>query len=92
LDSHKGGITAVVLNPNHPFQLITASMDGYIRVWDYLDAVLLQTIDVEQPILQMAAHEKFKDHVFVAVSRPTKKKNSNGVLFDCYHVLFSSVL
>jgi len=53
-------------------------MDGYIRVWDYLDAVLLQTIDIEQPILQIAAHEKFKDSVFVAVSRPTKKKNSNG--------------
>jgi NET1-associated nuclear protein 1 (U3 small nucleolar RNA-associated protein 17) len=71
-------ITSAILNPNNPFQLITSSLDGLIRVWDFLDAVLLQTISIEQPIIHLCAHEKFPEYVFVAVVKNTKKLNSNG--------------
>lgn len=70
-------ITSMVLSPHNPFQLLTASMDGCIRLWDFVDAVLLQTIDISKPILQIAAHEKFKNEVCVAISRGTKKVNAN---------------
>ncbi|KAL1739499.1 WD40-repeat-containing domain protein [Schizophyllum fasciatum] len=43
-------------------------------VWDYLDGVLLQTIDLAQPIRHICAHQKFKDYVFVAASKPSKKQ------------------
>ncbi|OBZ79932.1 WD repeat-containing protein 75 [Grifola frondosa] len=69
-------ITATVLNPHNSFQLITGSLDGFIRVWDFLDAVLLQTINLSQSIFHLTAHEKFRDCVVVAVARPTKKKTS----------------
>lgn len=71
-------ITAAILNPHNPFQLISGSLDGYIRVWDFLDASLLQTINIAQPIFHLTAHERFRDHVFVAAARPTKKKTSKG--------------
>ena len=71
-------ITSAILNPSNPFQLITGSVDGYIRIWDFLDAVLLQTISIEQPIFHLCAHTKFQDFVFVAVTKPTKNQNSNG--------------
>ncbi|KAI0375205.1 WD40 repeat-like protein [Pilatotrama ljubarskyi] len=71
-------VTSAILNPHNPFQLITGSLDGYIRVWDFLDASLLQTICVSQPIFHLTAHEKFRDHVFVAAARPTKKKTSKA--------------
>ncbi|KDQ63260.1 hypothetical protein JAAARDRAFT_29279 [Jaapia argillacea MUCL 33604] len=77
-DGHTDLITSAILSPHNPFQLITGSLDGCIKIWDFLDAVLLQTIDIAQPILHLCAHEKFKEHVFVAVNRPGKKKNSNG--------------
>ncbi|KAI0652052.1 WD40 repeat-like protein [Trametes meyenii] len=71
-------VTSAILNPHNPFQLITGSLDGYIRVWDFLDASLLQTLHISQPIFHLTAHERFRDHVFVAAARPTKKKTSKA--------------
>ncbi|KAJ8468395.1 hypothetical protein ONZ51_g9678 [Trametes cubensis] len=71
-------VTSAILSPHNPFQLITGSLDGYIRVWDFLDASLLQTISIAQPIFHLTAHERFRDHVFVAAARPTKKKTSKA--------------
>jgi WD40 repeat protein len=62
-------ITSATLNPHNAYQLITGSLNGYIMVWDFLDGVLLQTIDIGQPIFHICAHEKFKDFVFVGASR-----------------------
>ncbi|CCM03120.1 uncharacterized protein FIBRA_05241 [Fibroporia radiculosa] len=71
-------ITSVVLHPQNPFQLITGSTSGLVRIWDFLDAVLLQTMSLKHPITQIAAHEKFKDCIFVAVTLPSKRHNSSG--------------
>ncbi|TRM66075.1 quinon protein alcohol dehydrogenase-like superfamily [Schizophyllum amplum] len=67
-------LTCATLNPHNVFQLIVGSLNGCLLVWDYLDAVLLQTIDLAQPIRHVCAHQKFKDVVFVAVSKPSKKQ------------------
>ncbi|RPD82358.1 WD40 repeat-like protein [Lentinus tigrinus ALCF2SS1-7] len=76
---HSDTVTSAILNPHNPFQLITGSLDGYIRVWDFLDASLLQTIGVSLPIFHLAAHEALKGYVFIAAARPTKKKTKAGV-------------
>ncbi|PPQ99563.1 hypothetical protein CVT24_005351 [Panaeolus cyanescens] len=66
-------ITACVINPSNAFQLITASLDGRILIWDYVNATLLQTVNLGQPIHHLCAHEQFKGSVFVAVAKPRKK-------------------
>ncbi|KAJ3880820.1 WD40 repeat-like protein [Lentinula edodes] len=65
-------ITSVVLNPLNIFQIITGSLDGTIRIWDYLDATLIRTLDIAQPIHHLCTHDKHQDFVFVTVSRPSK--------------------
>jgi NET1-associated nuclear protein 1 (U3 small nucleolar RNA-associated protein 17) len=76
--SHTNAITSAVLNPHNAFQLITGSLDGHIKVWDLLDGVLLQTIGVGNPVCHVAAHERWKDFLFVAIARPSKKRKANG--------------
>ncbi|CAL1695057.1 unnamed protein product [Somion occarium] len=71
-------LTCMALSPHNPFQLFTGSAGGLIRIWDFLDATQLRVFDLAQPIFQLALHEKFKDQVFVAASRSTKKINSKG--------------
>lgn len=71
-------ITCAILSPHNAFQLITGSSEGCIRLWNFMDAVLLRTIDIGRPIMHIAAHELYADHVFVSVGRGTKKKSSKG--------------
>lgn len=77
-EGHTDVITAAIINPENPFQLLTASLDGDIKVWDYLEAALLQTIRIGQPISHMCAHEKFRGQVFIAVMTKLKKGKSGN--------------
>ncbi len=80
-------LTSAVLNPNNAFQLITGSCNGYIHIWDFLEATLLKTIDLSQPIHHLCVHEKFKDFIFASVTRPSKNKTKGGVysfLITCH--------
>ncbi|KAI9460514.1 WD40 repeat-like protein [Lactarius psammicola] len=78
IGSHTDTITSAILNPHNAYQLITGSLDGHVKVWDFLDGVLLQTIGVGNPVRHIAAHEQWKDFLFVAVARPSKKRKGNN--------------
>ena len=87
MGSHTDTITSAILNPHNAYQLITGSLDGHVKVWDFLDGVLLQTIGVGNPVRHIAAHEQWKDFLFVAVARPSKKGKGNST--SAHYVHFS---
>ncbi|KAJ7925936.1 hypothetical protein B0H13DRAFT_1973962 [Mycena leptocephala] len=72
-DASLDTLTCAALNPHNAFQLITGSLAGVLAVWDFLEATLLQIVDISQPIHHICVHENFKDSVFVTASRPGKK-------------------
>ncbi|KAF9074836.1 quinon protein alcohol dehydrogenase-like superfamily [Rhodocollybia butyracea] len=83
-DASQEALTSVVLNPQNVFQIITGSLDGSIRIWDYLDATLIRTLYIGQPIHHICAHDKHKDLVFVTASRQRKhdkKSSGDGAFF-----------
>lgn len=82
----RGTITCMALNPHNPYQLITGSLDGLIRVWNYVDAVLLKALDVGKPIHHLAVHERFRDEVYISVARPGKRVNSKGEINSVSHL------
>ena len=89
---HAATITSALLNPHNPFQLITASLDGCIKFWDYLDGTLLQTIRLPQSIFMIAAHDKVKDCIFAVTSRGTKRQTAAGTylpISKASHLTFS---
>jgi len=71
-------LTSAIINPQNSFQLVAGTLDGRILIWDFVNATLLQTINLGQPIHFMCAHERFKGSVFVAASRPNRKADPNG--------------
>ncbi|TDL28123.1 WD40 repeat-like protein [Rickenella mellea] len=75
---HTDLVTAAILHPQNPFQLLTASLDGFVKIWDFLDAVLLQSIDVGMPISHMCANNKLLGHVFLSVQSKNRPNNSRA--------------
>ncbi|KIK94037.1 hypothetical protein PAXRUDRAFT_12297 [Paxillus rubicundulus Ve08.2h10] len=74
-EGHTEIITSATLSAQSKFQLITASLDGTIKIWDFLEGVLLRTIDLDQGIHHVCTHEKIKDYVFVGAIK--KKKSAS---------------
>ncbi|GAA5926086.1 hypothetical protein JCM3775_005198 [Rhodotorula graminis] len=60
-------VSAVLLSPSNPRQLVVAATDGKVRLWDYLDGALLRTLDLGAPILHATANHNLADHLFVAL-------------------------
>lgn len=77
-EGHTDTITSATLSALNSFQLFTASLDGTIKVWDFLEGNLLRTIDLDQPIHHVCTHEKIKDYIFVAAAKAKKSKGSSG--------------
>ena len=82
-------LTCVVLNPHNTFQLITGSLDGRLMIWDFVNATLLQTINLGQPIHFMCTHEQFKDSIFVAASGMRKKAVGGKFIRNQTNIFFT---
>lgn len=84
--SHLAPITAIMINPANPLQLLTASLDGRVKVWDFLDGVLLSSFDLQLPISGMTAHASNPSTVFVILKKfrhrdaETAPKNLSEIL------------
>lgn len=70
---HSDKITALSLDPDSPFQLMTASLDGTLKVWDFLEATLLKTIQVGLQITHLCLHTAHPGYAFIACNKPPKK-------------------
>ena len=72
---HSNKITALSLDPESPFHLITASLDGTLKVWDFLEATLLRTIQVGLQVTHLCLHTAHPGYAFIACNKPPKKKS-----------------
>ena len=42
LEGHRNLVTGIQLNPNNHLQLYSCSVDGTIKLWDYIDGILIK--------------------------------------------------
>ena len=57
LTAHSDTVTSACLHPTNPMQLLTSSLDGTVRAWDFLDGVELEKWDIGKPVIDMVALE-----------------------------------
>ncbi|KAL4267947.1 WD repeat-containing protein 75 [Pleurotus pulmonarius] len=80
-ESRSQALTCAIINPQNAFQLITGSLNGYVSVWDFMEATLLQVFDIEKPIHHLCAHHRLKDVVFVTTTKANRgRKDESGVV------------
>jgi NET1-associated nuclear protein 1 (U3 small nucleolar RNA-associated protein 17) len=61
-------VSVLLLNPANPLQLIVGSLDGMLRIWDYVEGRLLRTLEVGGAVLYACGHESLGDQLFVALA------------------------
>jgi NET1-associated nuclear protein 1 (U3 small nucleolar RNA-associated protein 17) len=74
LSAHTDTVTSVCMNPSNPMQLLTASLDGTLRAWDFVDGVELDVWTVAKPVIDMVAVAATGQLCLVVVKRKKKKK------------------
>ena len=55
---HDNVVTACCINPSNALQLLTCSVDGVVRVWDYQDGTLLKQHSIGKPIVSATVATK----------------------------------
>ncbi|PWN33181.1 WD40 repeat-like protein [Meira miltonrushii] len=78
ISQHTATITGLAINPANAAQLISCSLDGTIKVWDFFDGNLMNTISLALPITHMATHDSLKNEVIVAARKPRGEGEKNG--------------
>ena len=75
-------ITAILLNPSNPLQLIIATKDGLLSIWDYTEAKLLKTLNLGSEIQFITGHASLPDQLFVALAATVEELGSDSTKDD----------
>ncbi|ESO84533.1 hypothetical protein LOTGIDRAFT_236208 [Lottia gigantea] len=74
LKGHTQTITDVCLNPRNRLQILTCSVDGWIKQWDYTDGVILRKFNVNTPLYGILCYKE-TSKLTVAVIQEKKPKS-----------------
>ncbi|CAI8001881.1 WD repeat-containing protein 75 [Geodia barretti] len=78
LSRHKAAITSCCLNPHNSLQLLTASLDGKVMIWDYLDGSFLREIEFGVPLFHFAIRPGKKEpRMFFQIEKGTMEVDSS---------------
>nr|XP_021517142.1 WD repeat-containing protein 75 [Meriones unguiculatus] len=69
LHGHKNLVSGILLNPNNHLQLYSCSFDGTIKLWDYLDGILIKTFIVGPKLHALFIPPHAEDSVFLTISK-----------------------
>ncbi|XP_005373379.1 PREDICTED: WD repeat-containing protein 75 [Chinchilla lanigera] len=69
LQGHTDLVTGIQLNPSNHLQLYSCSFDGTIKLWDYLDGILIKTFLVGPKLYALFTLTRAEDSVFVITNK-----------------------
>uniref|UniRef100_A0AC11E2E0 WD repeat domain 75 n=1 Tax=Ovis aries TaxID=9940 RepID=A0AC11E2E0_SHEEP len=69
LQGHRNLVTGIQLNPSNHLQLYSCSADGTIKLWDYIDGILIKTFRVGCELHALFTLSCAEDSVFVMINK-----------------------
>uniref|UniRef100_A0A9J8C5G7 WD repeat domain 75 n=2 Tax=Cyprinus carpio carpio TaxID=630221 RepID=A0A9J8C5G7_CYPCA len=75
LQGHTNQVTGITLNPANHLQVYSCSVDGTVKLWDFIDGILIKTFVIGCPLFAIYVSEKHTGVLFLHVSMATDSKN-----------------
>ncbi|XP_061313586.1 WD repeat-containing protein 75 [Pezoporus flaviventris] len=69
MGGHADLVTGIQLNPHNHMQLYSSSLDGSIKLWDFMDGIPIKTFSVGSKLLALYALPSSEDSVFVVIPK-----------------------
>ncbi|XP_054236967.1 WD repeat-containing protein 75 [Indicator indicator] len=69
IGGHADRVTGIQLNPHNHMQLYSSSLDGTIKLWDFMDGIAIKTFTVGSVLVALYAPPAFEDSVFVVAAK-----------------------
>ncbi|KAH0621575.1 hypothetical protein JD844_023033 [Phrynosoma platyrhinos] len=75
LQGHSNLVTGIQLNPTNHLQLYSCSLDGTIKLWDFMDGILIKTFVVGFKLYAFYALASFENSVFLIIPKDGDEKS-----------------
>ncbi|XP_056351738.1 WD repeat-containing protein 75 [Oenanthe melanoleuca] len=69
IGGHADLVTGIQLNPHNRMQLYSCSLDGTIKLWDFMDGIPIKTFTVGTKLLALYTLASAEDSVFVVIPK-----------------------
>ncbi|NXN99488.1 WDR75 protein, partial [Rhinopomastus cyanomelas] len=69
MGGHADLVTGLQLNPHNHMQLYSSSLDGSIKLWDFMDGIPIKTFTVGSKLLALYVVSSCEDSVFVIIPK-----------------------
>ncbi|XP_026073397.1 WD repeat-containing protein 75 [Carassius auratus] len=74
LQGHTNQVTGIALNPANHLQVYSCSADGTVKLWDFIDGILIKTFIIGHPLFAIYVSEKHEGIVFLHIVMDTESK------------------
>uniref|UniRef100_A0A672QVC1 WD repeat-containing protein 75-like n=1 Tax=Sinocyclocheilus grahami TaxID=75366 RepID=A0A672QVC1_SINGR len=75
LQGHTNQVTGIALNRANHLQVYSCSADGTVKLWDFIDGILIKTFIIGYPLFAIYVSEKHDGIVFLHIAMDTDSKN-----------------
>ncbi|XP_021012921.1 WD repeat-containing protein 75 [Mus caroli] len=69
LHGHTDLVSGILINPSNHLQLYSCSFDGTIKLWDYVDGILIKTFTIGPKLHAFFIPPHAEDSVFLTISK-----------------------
>lgn len=77
LQGHNNQVTGIAFNPANQLQVYSCSADGTVKLWDFIDGILIKTFVIGYPLYSLFVSEKHEGVIFLIVSVVTDSNNES---------------
>ncbi|XP_051566531.1 WD repeat-containing protein 75 [Myxocyprinus asiaticus] len=74
LHGHTNHVTGIALNPANHLQVYSCSADGTVKLWDFIDGILIKTFNIGYPLVSLYVSQKHEGVIFLHLPMTSDSK------------------